>query len=127
MYTFIDPSLPFLPKKPANQNVGYIVTVFRSIGNQATLDQSWATWSGANFIAAHAPQELKLQRLSLHRMYMCDPEPEVPISCDSRFSYVLVCELGEALSHLCIAREFVDKLWTRECGYTSLYVLDMSF
>lgn len=134
MYTFIDPSLPFLPKKPSNPNVGYIVTVFRSIGNQETLEQSWASWSGANFITAHAPRELGLQRLSLYRL-RTHPDERGEESLEGAclptdlgaFSYILVCELGEVMAHVCRAREFVDKIRTRECGYTSLYVIESTF
>ena len=43
------------------------------------------------------------------------------------FSYVLLCELGEALSDLNRAREFIDHLKFRQCGISSLYVIDHFF
>ena len=43
------------------------------------------------------------------------------------FSYVLLCELGEALADLNRAREFIDHLKFRQCGVSSLYVIDHFF
>jgi len=43
------------------------------------------------------------------------------------FSYVLMCEVAEALSDMNHAREFVDTLKYRQCGVTSMYVIDHFF
>ena len=43
------------------------------------------------------------------------------------FSYVLLCELGEALADINRAREFIDHLKFRQCGISSLYVIDHFF
>ena len=43
------------------------------------------------------------------------------------FSYVLMCEVGEALADINHAREFVDTLKYRQCGVTSMYVIDHFF
>ena len=128
MYTFIDPSLPVLPKRSSNPNVAYIISIFRSVGNLDNLDRTWTVWSGADFIVTHAPKELKLQRLTLHKVVeITDDDTSDVISSKDGFSYVLICELSEALGHLCRAREFVDKIRMRECGYTSLYKVDHYF
>ena len=43
------------------------------------------------------------------------------------FSYVLLCEIGEALLDVNRSREFIDTLKYRQCGVTSLYVIDHFF
>jgi len=117
MYTFIEPSLPFLPKRSNNPNVAYIVSAFKTLGGLDALDQTWSIWSGADFIAANAPAALKLQRLTLHKR------------TDTRgtFTYVLVCELSEGLADVMRTREFIEQIKCRECGFTSLFTVDHFF
>ncbi len=117
MYTFVDPVLPFLPKRSSNPNVAYIVSSFKTVGNHEALDHTWSIWSGADFIVANVPDDLKLQRITLHKK----------VSPGGTFSYVLICELNEALTYLWRTKGFVDKIRSRECGFTSLYTVDHFF
>ena len=117
MYTFIAPSLPFLPKRSNNPNVAYIVSAFKTLGGLDALDQTWSIWSGADFIAANAPPALKLQRLTLHKR----------TDLRGTFTYVLICELSEGLADVMRTREFIEKIKCRECGFTSLFAVDHFF
>ena len=117
MYTFIDPALPFLPKRSSSPNVAYIVSAFKSEGDPDTLDHTWSIWSGADFIVANVPDDLKLQRVTLHKQ----------VKSGGTFSYVLVCELNEGLSDIWRTKGFVDRIRSRECGFTALYTVDHFF
>jgi len=119
MYTFVNPETPLLPKRPSNPNAAFIVSAFKTAGNLESLDRSWTYWSGAEHVVEHIPKNLSLERVTFHKLLR-------PGGKDS-FSYVLMCEVGEALSDLNHAREFVDTLKYRQCGVTSMYVIDHFF
>ena len=118
MYTFIDPTVPLLPKRSYNPNVAYMISMFEA-DEETThqLDRKWGLWSGADFIATRIPPQLKLQRLTLHKRG----------SRKGNFMYILMCELSEALAHLPVALEFVETIRARQCGYTALYSIDHFF
>ncbi|ESO01380.1 hypothetical protein HELRODRAFT_174935 [Helobdella robusta] len=46
---------------------------------------------------------------------------------DDSFSYVLLCEIGDALVDMNRTREFIDTLKYRQCGVTSMCVIDHFF
>ena len=117
-YTFIDPTVPLLPKRSYKPNVAYIISMFEADDDVTDqLDQKWTLWSGADFIASRTPPQLQLQRLTLHKRS----------SHTGNFMYILMCELSEALAHLPVALEFVETIRARQCGYTTLYSIDHFF
>ena len=118
MYTFIDPTVPLLPKRSYNPNVAYMISMFEADEHTThQLDRKWGLWSGADFIATRIPPQLQLQRLTLHKRS----------SHTGNFMYILMCELSEALAHLPVALEFVETIRARQCGYTALYSIDHFF
>ena len=118
MFTFIDPTLPLLPKRSCQPNVGYLLSMFEADPDcTEQLDLNWPLWSGANYISRYAPKQLQLQRITLHKR----------ISSRGTFMYILMCEFAEALAHLPVALGFVDKVRARQCGFSSLYSVDHYF
>jgi len=93
-------------------------------GNLDSLDKTWSYWSGADFIVENMPSSLKLERITFHKVVAAAAQDDERQSC---FSYVLLCELGEAMADLNRAREFIDHLKFRQCGISSLYVIDHFF
>ncbi len=63
------------------------------------------------------PQKLGLQRLTLNKK----------TSKSGQFTYILMCELSEALAHLPDALDFVQVMRDRQCGFTALYSVDHFF
>jgi hypothetical protein len=120
MFSFVDPNVPLLPKRPSNPNTAYIVSAFRTSGNLPELDSNWSYWSGADYILSQTPSHLHLQRITFHKIKYSSQLSE-------NFTYVLMCELGEALADANKAREIVDSLKYRQCGYSSLYTIDHFF
>jgi hypothetical protein len=110
-------------------------------GNLDNLDRTWSYWSGADYIVENIPPSLKLERITFHKIVGGNGGGGPPTSTtaagvvDHRtgtkagggFSYVLLCELGEAMADLNRAREFIDHLKFRQCGVSSLYVIDHFF
>ena len=92
-------------------------------GNLDNLDKTWSYWSGADYIVENIPSSLKLERVTFHKIVNNGAGSDR----SHGFSYVLLCELGEALSDLNRAREFIDHLKFRQCGVSSLYVIDHFF
>lgn len=103
-------------------------------GNLDNLDRTWSYWSGADYIVENIPPSLKLERVTFHKIININDSTvsttiggagsdRKPIS----FSYVLLCELSEALADINRAREFIDHLKFRQCGVSSLYVIDHFF
>jgi len=121
LHTFIGRQTTLVPKRPSNPNTAYIVSAFMTSGNLDSLDKTWSYWSGADYIVENIPPSLKLERITFHKV--------VVDGCERRgcFSYVLLCELGEAMADLNRAREFIDHLKFRQCGISSLYVIDHFF
>jgi len=122
LHTFIGRHTTLIPKRPSNPNTAYIVSAFMTSGNLDSLDKTWSYWSGADYIVENIPPSLKLERITFHKVVVQDV-CERP-GC---FSYVLLCELGEAMADLNRAREFIDHLKFRQCGISSLYVIDHFF
>lgn len=122
LHTFIGRHTTLLPKRPNNPNTAYIVSAFMTSGNLDSLDKTWSYWSGADYIVENIPPSLKLERVTFHKVTTGG-------GCERRgcFSYVLLCELGEAMADLNRAREFIDHLKFRQCGISSLYVIDHFF
>jgi len=120
MYTFVARRTPLLPKRPSNPNTAFIVSAFKTAGNLDSLDKTWTYWSGADYIVENIPKNLKLERVTFHKL-------RVGLQEKDNFSYVLLCEIGEALGDLNRAREFIDTLKYRQCGVTSMYVIDHFF
>ncbi|XP_064627117.1 uncharacterized protein LOC135487414 [Lineus longissimus] len=108
------PDVTSLPKQPSNQMTAYLVTAFKAEGDPDRLDKMWATWSGADFVQAHLAAELQLKRITLHKR----------IVQHGTFMYVLMCELGAGVTYLNRARDFVERLNERKCGFSALYVID---
>jgi len=121
MYTFVSQSTPLLPKRPSNPNAAFIVSAFKTAGNLDSLDRSWTYWSGADYVVEHIPKSLNLERVTFHKLLRPGGHGK------ENFSYVLMCEVGEALADINHAREFVDTLKYRQCGVTSMYVIDHFF
>jgi hypothetical protein len=104
-------------------------------GNLDNLDRTWSYWSGADYIVENIPQSLKLERVTFHKIIndstSCSTgTAAVTVVGDRKpagFSYVLLCELSEALADINRAREFIDHLKFRQCGVSSLYVIDHFF
>jgi len=95
-----------------------------------SLDRSWTYWSGADYVVEHIPKCLSLERVTFHKSLLhqvAGPgghhHHHHHGQGKDNFSYVLMCEVGEALSDLNHAREFVDTLKYRQCGVTSMYVI----
>lgn len=119
MNTFVARGTALLPKRPSNPNTAYIVSAFKTAGNLDNLDRTWTYWSGADYIVENIPRSLRLERVTFHKLkYGAEKE---------NFSYVLLCEVGEALADVNRAREFIDSLKYRQCGVTSMYVIDHFF
>ena len=116
MFTFVDHQTALLPKRPQSPRSAYIVSSFKAIGCIRELDKSWSYWSGADLIVETIPSILRLQRLTFHKLKH-DVTSQV-------YAYVLMCELGDALTHKNKALEFVDTLNDRQCGLSSLYAID---
>ena len=113
-------------------------------GSLDNLDRTWSYWSGADYIVENIPASLKLERITFHKI-LHNGGSSAPGGGDmgaggggacgggatsgggGGFSYVLLCELGEALADLNRAREFIDHLKFRQCGVSSLYVIDHFF
>jgi len=128
LHTFIGRHTTLLPKRPSNPNTAYIVSAFMTSGNLDSLDKTWSYWSGADFIVENMPASLKLERITFHKVVVAGSA--AASQDDERqgcFSYVLLCELGEAMADLNRAREFIDHLKFRQCGISSLYVIDHFF
>ena len=123
LYTFVDRNTPLLPKRPSNPNTAFIVSAFKALGSLDNLDKTWSYWSGADYIVECIPKMLKLERVTFHKV---TDSVNYTSSKDS-FAYVLLCEIGEALSDMNRTREFVDTLKYRQCGVTSLYIIDHFF
>jgi len=121
LHTFVERQTPLLPKRPSNPNTAYILSAFMTSGNLDNLDKTWSYWSGADYIVENIPPSLKLERVTFHKIL------NNAVGERNDFSYVLLCELGEALSDLNRAREFIDHLKFRQCGVSSLYVIDHFF
>lgn len=119
MHTFVGRRTPLLPKRPSNPNTAYIVSAFKTAGNLDSLDKTWTYWSGADYIVENLPKHLKLERVTFHKLKYGHEK--------DNFSYVLLCEMGEALSDVTRAMEFIDTLKYRQCGVASMYVVDHFF
>lgn len=91
-------------------------------GNLDNLDKTWSYWSGADYIVENIPPSLKLERVTFHKIINSAATVD-----RNGFSYVLLCELGEALADINRAREFIDHLKFRQCGVSSLYIIDHFF
>ena len=124
MYTFVSASTPLLPKRPSNPNAAFIVSAFKTAGNLESLDRSWTYWSGADYVVEYIPKSLSLERVTFHKLLR---HGGGGAGGKDNFSYVLMCEVGEALADQNHAREFVDTLKYRQCGVTSMYVIDHFF
>jgi len=74
-------------------------------------------------VVEHIPKFLSLERVTFHKLLRQGGHGQAR----DNFSYVLMCEVAEALSDLNHAREFVDTLKYRQCGVTSMYVIDHFF
>ena len=122
-------------------------------GNLDNLDRTWSYWSGADYIVENIPPSLKLERVTFHKILNETSSSTSTSSTSSSnaaaaaattvissmtssttsdrkpsgFSYVLLCELSEALADVNRAREFIDHLKFRQCGVSSLYVIDHFF
>ena len=124
MYTFVSHGTPLLPKRPSNPNAAFIVSAFKTAGNLDSLDRSWTYWSGADYVVEHIPKSLGLERVTFHKLLR---QSAGHGHAKDSFSYVLMCEVAEALADMNHAREFVDTLKYRQCGVTSMYVIDHFF
>ena len=75
----------------------------------------------------HIPASLNLERVTFHKSLVhqtgAGGGSHHHGQGKDNFSYVLMCEVGEALADLNHAREFVDTLKYRQCGVTSMYVI----
>jgi len=128
MYTFVSQNTPLLPKRPSNPNAAFIVSAFKTAGNLDSLDRSWTYWSGADYVVEHIPKSLNLERVTFHKLIRQPGGSHGGHGAGKdNFSYVLMCEVGEALADINHAREFVDTLKYRQCGVTSMYVIDHFF
>jgi len=96
-------------------------------GNLDSLDKTWSYWSGADYIVENIPPSLRLERVTFHKLHWSAADGGTEQRAGGCFSYVLLCELGEAMADLNRAREFIDHLKFRQCGISSLYVIDHFF
>jgi len=99
-------------------------------GNLDSLDKTWTYWSGADYIVENIPPSLQLERVTFHKVAGSGSGADSAASTERQsacFSYVLLCELSEAMADLNRAREFIDHLKFRQCGISSLYVIDHFF
>ena len=120
-HSFHDKNIPILPRKPPNDTTAYIISAFKTLESQDTrkLDETWSTWSGADFIVEHIPKVLGLQRVTFHKV-------KYNHGYDT-FHYILMCELSRALPKMSRALSFVEVVKLRQCGYTSLYLIEHDF
>ncbi|XP_074662839.1 uncharacterized protein LOC141915269 [Tubulanus polymorphus] len=114
LQTLHGPETPSLPKIPPNKTTAYIITAFKAEGDFDRLDRTWNTWSGSDFIQAYIPPELSLKRITIHKR----------IVTHGTFVYALMCELSEGVTYLNRARDFIERLNERNCGYSALYLID---
>ena len=121
LHCFVDKKLPSLPKKPENEKTAYLISAFKTLENQDTrqLDETWSTWSGADFIVENVPSVLELQRVTFHKVKYNNG--------NDTFHYILMCELANAVNRMSRALSFIESLKLRQCGYTNLYLIDHHF
>ena len=118
LYTVFDHDLDPHPRIPTNTNTAYILTVFKTINSDLhSMEMRWASWSGADYVMAHAPQDIGLRRLSFFRR----------LGKNGTFTYILLCECSHALAYMARTMEFVENIRTRKCGYTGIYTVNHSF
>jgi len=90
-------------------------------------DRSWTYWSGADYVVEHIPKSLRLERVTFHKLLRHGSGVSHGGHGKDNFSYVLMCDVAEALADINHAREFVDTLKYRQCGVTSMYAIDHFF
>ncbi|CAI9737096.1 Hypothetical predicted protein [Octopus vulgaris] len=103
-----------LPKRPMNTSTTYFFSAFQTEGNLSTLERTWRSWSGADYLLWKCPDELKLNRITLYKK----------VHQDTKFTFLVLCECSEGLSHIHKAKDFLERLKERRCGYVSLYRVD---
>lgn len=103
-----------LPKRPMNSSTTYFLSAFQTEGNLSTLERTWRSWSGADYLLWKCPDELKLNRITLYKK----------IHPETKFTFLVICECSEGLSHIHKAKDFLERLKERRCGYVSLYRVD---
>lgn len=100
-----------LPRTPVSKDSVYFLSVFQTDGHIGRLEQTWKTWSGADYILWKCPEKLKLRRVTL---FKATAEVEL-------YTFVVLCECEDGLSISSVAKEFVERLKDRRCGLVGLY------
>lgn len=103
-----------LPRTPVSKDSVYFLSVFQTDGHVERLEETWKTWSGADFILWKCPEKLKLRRVTFFKA----------TSEHDLYTFVVLCECEDGLSISDIARAFVEKLKDRRCGLVGLYQVE---
>ena len=103
-----------LPRTPVSKDSVYFLSVFQTDGHIDRLEETWKSWSGANYILWKCPPKLKLRRITFLKS-TCDLDTH---------TFIVLCECEEGLGFCDMAREFVDFLKDRRCGIVGLYQVE---
>ncbi|XP_053396846.1 uncharacterized protein LOC123552794 isoform X2 [Mercenaria mercenaria] len=103
-----------LPRTPVSKDSVYFLSVFQTDGHIGRLEETWKTWSGADFILWKCPEKLKLRRVTFFKS-----------TCDSDiYTFIVLCECEDGLSMCDMARAFLERLKDRRCGLVGLYQVE---
>ena len=103
-----------LPRTPVSKDSVYIVSAFRTDGHLESLEETWKTWSGAQYVLWKCPPALKLRRITFLKS----------TSDLEQYTFVVLCECEDGLNIRDTARAFVERLKDRRCGVVGLYQVE---
>ncbi|KAH3735806.1 hypothetical protein DPMN_042364 [Dreissena polymorpha] len=103
-----------LPRTPVSKDSVYFMSVFQTDGHVERLEETWKTWSGADFILWKCPERLKLRRVTFFKS---------TVDADL-YTFVILCECEDGLTVLDVAKEFLERLRDRRCGLVGLYQVE---
>ena len=103
-----------LPRTPVSKDSVYIVSAFRTDGHLDSLEETWKTWSGAQFVLWKCPPQLKLRRVTFLKS-----TSDLDI-----YTFIVLCECEEGLNVKDVAKSFVERLKDRRCGIVGLYQVE---
>jgi len=100
-----------LPRTPVSKDSVYFLSLFQTDGHIARLEQTWKTWSGADYILWKCPEKLKLRRVLFFKA----------TTDEELYTFAILCECEDGLGISSVANEFVERLKERRCGLVGLY------
>ncbi|KAL4232612.1 hypothetical protein ACF0H5_007302 [Mactra antiquata] len=103
-----------LPRTPVSQDSVYFLSVFQTDGHISRLEETWKTWSGADYILWKCPEKLRLRRVTF---FKSTNDTDI-------YTFIVLCECEDGLSICDVAREFVERLKDRRCGLVGLYQVE---